>query len=266
MDTSFPMISSVGFFDSHQKFPDFTITPWRTVEEYELELFHQNGGASFIGGDVCPAKPGAILFARPGDVRRSQLHLSCHYVHFSTQNPDMAELLSGIPAYIPGNHTDEVLPILMELLQIFTSDGQYIQLALTEKLLKLLLTVNDIGRSLKSKTSLTEYGSEIVTEALCFMEQNYGEPITVSDIAKHCNISVPQFYRYFSLAVGEPPKSYLSSLRINHAKQLLLSTDLAIGAIAEKCGFSSHTNFCYSFREHEHLSPAEYKKAMRYHL
>ena len=81
MNMGLPTVSGAGFFDSHQKFPQLTLTPWRIVEEYEFELFLNDKGNAFINQEEYSIKHGAILLAKPGDRRRSRLPFSCYFVH-----------------------------------------------------------------------------------------------------------------------------------------------------------------------------------------
>ena len=130
----------------------------------------------------------------------------------------------------------------------------------------MLLHTHAVIHSENQNLKNTALENQIVAKAMRYMEENYDTAISIPDIANHCNISIPQLYRHFSTTNHEPPKNYLTKIRIRSAKRMLLSTDLSIGDIALQCGYASHAHFCYSFKEKEGMSPVEYRNTAGYSL
>lgn len=266
MNMGLPTVSGAGFFDSHQKFPHLTLTPWRVVEEYEFELFLNDKGNAFINQEEYAIKHGAILLAKPGDRRRSRLPFSCYFVHFSACSAAMSMFLKDFPAFVSGDYYEALLPDAKEVAHAFLSDEKHDDIIIAQKLLKLLLHTHAVIHSESQSPKNTALENQIVAKAMRFMEENYDTAISIPDIAKHCNISIAQLYRHFSTTNHEPPKNYLTKIRIRSAKRMLLSTDLSIGDIAMQCGYASHAHFCYAFKEKEGMSPAEYRNTAGYYL
>ena len=82
-----PEIFGSGVFNTCErlKYRDWDTsipTPLRKVQEYELELFLEDGGTSVINGERHEIKKGCILLATPGDKRQSFLHFKALFVHF----------------------------------------------------------------------------------------------------------------------------------------------------------------------------------------
>ena len=66
----------------------------------------------------------------------------------------------------------------------------------------------------------------------------------------------------FKKDVGETPLEFLTNIRINHAKKLLLQTPFySISEVAYLCGFNDPLYFSRCFRKHTGVSPREYKTA-----
>lgn len=64
-----PQVVKAGSFNSRQKFGGMDATHPRLVKDYELELFTQDGGTTYLDGLGYPIKEGALLLAalaRPG--------------------------------------------------------------------------------------------------------------------------------------------------------------------------------------------------------
>lgn len=87
--------------------------------------------------------------------------------------------------------------------------------------------------------------------------------LTVGQIAEQLGISEAYLRRTFSQVFGMPPKQYLLSLRIDHAKELLLSGYYTQEEIAHRCGFDDVKYFRTAFKHRVGMSPATYLKADR---
>jgi AraC family transcriptional activator FtrA len=86
------------------------------------------------------------------------------------------------------------------------------------------------------------------------------EPLTVASLAARAAMSPSTFHRRFLADVGVTPLRWLHSERIDHARSLLETTDLDVGAIARICGFGTATNLRTHFRRHTGLSPTDYRR------
>ena len=95
--------------------------------------------------------------------------------------------------------------------------------------------------------------------AQSFVASHYAEPITVDDIARAANVSSSYLTRLFRQQMETSPHDYLLRYRINHAKQLLMETDLGVGDIARKVGFTSESNFSYRFSKICGTTPRAYR-------
>ncbi len=266
MNMGLPTVSGAGFFDSQQKFPHLTLTPWRVAEEYEFELFSNDKGNAYIKQEEYDIKHGALLLAKPGERRRSRLPFSCYFVHFSACSPEMSMFLKDFPTFVSEDYHDALLPDVKEVVHAFLSDEKYDDIIIAQKLLKLLLHAHALIHSESQSLKNTTLENQIVAKAMRFMEENFDSTISIPDVAKHCNVSIPQLYRHFSATNHEPPKNHLTKIRIRAAKRMLVSTDVSIGDIAMQCGYASHAHFCYAFKEKEGMSPAEYRNTAGYSL
>jgi transcriptional regulator GlxA family with amidase domain len=93
--------------------------------------------------------------------------------------------------------------------------------------------------------------------------QNLHKPLTLSDLAEQSNMSLRTFARRFKEEVGLSPGRWLIQQRVDRARHLLESTDLAVDDIAGQVGFAGGT----SLREHLHaalgVSPLAYRRTFR---
>lgn len=78
-------------------------------------------------------------------------------------------------------------------------------------------------------------------------------------LADHLNLSENHFIRAFKKEVGTTPTKYLNNIRLEHAKQLLLTSNDSVDEIAATCGYTRTNYFCRVFKSNTHMSPLEYR-------
>lgn len=99
---------------------------------------------------------------------------------------------------------------------------------------------------------------------LDYMVEHSHEDLHLVDLAEVAETSVFHFARTFNECVGMPPHQYLTKLRIERAKTMLLTQKRSAAQIATATGFSSATQFAKVFRRVVGLSPTEWKDSMSF--
>jgi YesN/AraC family two-component response regulator len=102
----------------------------------------------------------------------------------------------------------------------------------------------------------------MITRAKEFIKSHQGEDISLGDVAKSVNTSTFYFCKMFKKATGLNFTDYLSRIRIEKAKNLLLNPNLRISEIAYEVGFQSLTHFNRVFRKLAGQSPTEYRQKL----
>lgn len=97
--------------------------------------------------------------------------------------------------------------------------------------------------------------------ALRTIQQRYGEPLRVRDLAASTGFSEDQFARLIVRLFGLTPKQLLMKTRLGAASTLLLTSDLDIGEIAAQCGYADHSAFSRQFQRIASLTPAQFRAA-----
>lgn len=100
-----------------------------------------------------------------------------------------------------------------------------------------------------------------VARAEQYIEQHYGESITVKELAKLVNMSISSFNRLFKKETKLTPIEYLIETRIEKSKKLLRRKEIPITEIAIRCGFNSSAHFSSSFSKLLNITPSEYRKS-----
>ncbi|MBP3359745.1 MAG: helix-turn-helix domain-containing protein [Clostridia bacterium] len=117
----------------------------------------------------------------------------------------------------------------------------------------------------RAAKSIGEYNKteheDIVDDVIRYIENNYMDyDISLKQIAGEVHVS----YNYISEAikkrVGTTFLNYLHEIRIEKAKQLLLTTELTVADIAERVGYNSSNTFIKTFKKVSGITPGEYRK------
>lgn len=102
--------------------------------------------------------------------------------------------------------------------------------------------------------------SKSVEVSIHYIHQNYETDIFVSYLAKLEHYNENYYREWFKKKTGLSPTEYIQRLRIEKAKELLISTRYSVCDIAYHVGFKHNSSFTRSFKEITLLSPSEYRK------
>jgi AraC-like DNA-binding protein len=92
------------------------------------------------------------------------------------------------------------------------------------------------------------------------MRDNLSESVTIDDMARAAMFSKFHFTRIFQRATGVSPGRFLSAIRLQRAKQLLVSTSLNVADISIQVGYNSVGTFSSRFTRSVGLSPTTYRR------
>lgn len=101
-------------------------------------------------------------------------------------------------------------------------------------------------------------------EALQYMEDRLDQEITREELASLYHMNPVYFSRAFQKIYKLTPMQMLRKLRLQHAKQLLESTDYTVEHISQKCGYYDASHFSKVFRSIFGQGPAEYRKSIKF--
>ncbi|MEF3303561.1 AraC family transcriptional regulator [Paenibacillus sp. GYB003] len=100
----------------------------------------------------------------------------------------------------------------------------------------------------------------LVHQIIDYLSSHYAEDITLEELAKMFYITPYYLCRLFKKATGETVTRFIAYTRIHQAKQDLVFTDLSISEICARVGFGNYSYFGLVFKQHEGMTPKEYRK------
>lgn len=99
----------------------------------------------------------------------------------------------------------------------------------------------------------------LIYEAEKYIDENYQNNITVSEVARNVGVSLSYLSRIYKEATGHTLIHLINLKKIEKAKEYLGETDKKVYEIAELLGFENTTYFSYFFKKNTGMSPKEYK-------
>jgi AraC-like DNA-binding protein len=99
-----------------------------------------------------------------------------------------------------------------------------------------------------------------VQRAIDTMRTNLGDSLTIDDLARSAMFSKFHFTRVFQRVTGVSPGRFLSAMRLEEAKRLLVTTSLTVADISHRVGYNSVGTFSSRFRHSVGVSPTTYRQ------
>jgi len=97
--------------------------------------------------------------------------------------------------------------------------------------------------------------------AMEYMEANYNRPITLADIAREAHLSVSRLAHLFREQMGITLIDYLTNVRINAAKRLMLKTEMNCTQVCFEVGYNNQSYFTRTFKQVTGMTPRQFRQA-----
>ncbi|ADN03027.1 transcriptional regulatory protein [Spirochaeta thermophila DSM 6192] len=102
--------------------------------------------------------------------------------------------------------------------------------------------------------------SSLVDRARSYVEARFDRDIDYKEVARSLNISPSYFLHLFKRETGRTFGEYITSVRVERAKELLREGRLNVTEVAFRVGFKSSNYFSYVFKRYEGVSPTAYRR------
>ena len=114
----------------------------------------------------------------------------------------------------------------------------------------------------ESDRLIFDNASSDVDKVIVEIRENYLKDLSLSDLAEKYGMSSASLSTQLKEKLGMTYSDYVTSLRIQKAKDLLENTTLSIQEVAERSGYSDYFYFTKVFKKVEGISPSKYKKEL----
>ena len=105
------------------------------------------------------------------------------------------------------------------------------------------------------------YAWEAIQKTLDYIEEHYGDEISVDVLAAKAHLSKYYYQRLFHRLVRKNVNEYLKLRRLAKSAEKLRDRSCTILDVALECGFAGHSSLTKAFRETYGITPDEYRKS-----
>lgn len=134
--------------------------------------------------------------------------------------------------------------------------------ALSEALQKVLITMGAESKELESYRTNNQMLSQ---KSICgllekYLTENFQNDISAQELAEKFGFTPEYLGKIFKRYTGETPSKYVTKLRINEAKRLLLNNpDMEIQRVGELVGYKDGFYFSRVFKNYAGIQPSEFR-------
>jgi AraC family transcriptional regulator of arabinose operon len=123
---------------------------------------------------------------------------------------------------------------------------------------------NALFEALMSRFFIDSKGSdaEMVRRLRAFVNSHLDQDLTLSRLARECALSPFHFARTYRRLTGMPPMKDVRCIRLNVARDLIMTCGLSLKEIAQKTGFGNPYSFSRLFRRHFGMPPGEFRRRL----
>lgn len=108
-----------------------------------------------------------------------------------------------------------------------------------------------------------KHGDVVISRSQQWIAQNYDKADVVGEIVQKSGLPKRTFDRRFKAATGYSPLSYIQALRIEEAKHILETANVAVDAVSRQVGYQDAASFRRLFRRLAGMSPGDYRRKMQ---
>jgi AraC-like DNA-binding protein/quercetin dioxygenase-like cupin family protein len=246
-------VSRVTFADHAETRPPRDTPLHSHMKEHQIDYYLRARGRFWINGHWEEIEDGDLFYIPPRAEHAIEFDPECDYHNLSLKFvvKDPVDL-SGEPFKIPVIDEDRHLRNAMQ--RIVASYVLYSPVS-PDDLQQVLSGISDIYRlgSTLGSPSPEERIKEIVMA-------NYSMPLSLPWLSRQVGLKPAYLSRLFRERTGETLSTYIRRVRIQRSQELLSQTNLPVGVVAQRCGFSNIHYFSQVFKKETGLAPSGYRR------
>lgn len=101
----------------------------------------------------------------------------------------------------------------------------------------------------------------MLKDVINYIERNYNEKITLTDLSQKAGMSAKYFCSVFYKMTQKTPIEYVNAYRIECACEKLITTENSVTEIALLCGFNDVSYFTKTFKKYKNMTPLHYRRS-----
>ncbi len=269
-----PLSENNSFVAKTFRTPDFEV-PWHQHIEYELILFTEGDGLSFIGNYAGEFRTGDVFFLGKNlphtfQKRENEMITSAVVVQFREDFwgntflnlPESREIRTLFKTSMQGLQlTNQSRLLLQGLIPELEAATGFRRILMLMECLQVIAGRKEYDCLSTQEVKLSNAKEmERIDKVFRYTIDNFRQKISLPDVAGVSGMSVPAFCNYFRKSTKKTYIDFLNEIRIGFACKLLAETDLNIINICYESGFNTLANFNKQFLKIKGITPSQHRK------
>ncbi|GAC1532494.1 MAG: AraC family transcriptional regulator [Sediminibacterium sp.] len=268
------LAEDTSFLAKTYRTPHFEV-PWHQHIEYELILFTEGEGVSYIGNYVGEFKTDDIFFLGanlPHTFQKAHKDLITSAVVIQFREDCWGQALMQLPESrqlkkllhtsfkglrINGASREQLRPMIKELEHL---KGFQRIIRLFECLFMLADKEEFTAVSTQETQDYNAKQKERIDKIFQYTIDHFQQGISLPKVAAHAGMSIPAFCNYFKKSTKKTYVDFLNEVRIGNACQLLIDTQTSVEDICYESGFNTLANFNKQFLKIKGSTPSKYRR------
>lgn len=234
---------------------------------FEIDFCSSGSGSTVLNGKEYKLKKGTVSFITPSDIHSYKVENEVVFINLNFNFSAIAyssisELLYKTEGFVFQCNDEEyqtIEGILRKIQEEETKKSAFYEKYLRNLLLNLIIEIYRKNKNNKLIENNAELPIEI-RKIIYYINANFKNPITLKEVSDYIGMDYSNIGKYIKKHLNKNFKEYLTDVRMEYARNILLSTDESITDIVFYCGYNSTTYFTNEFRSKFGMSPGQYRK------
>lgn len=241
---------------------------------YQMMFCKKSGGLITIGNKTFETKQDYVYFVTPGTMHSivQQKNMQTIDLNFTVYDAEVQNYLSNIPEEFQIEDI-VIMKLLFQLISKESMESKIYSSELSNHALKLLLIkiIDEFNDTIvqepydyhmlyDAKELDNSKTDDMILDLKDYIEDNIDKDINLEDLANKVHLSKTYFVKRFKTLFGISPMKYISNMRIEKSKQMIIDGKYSIQQISNMVGYNSLHHFSAAFKQQVGVSPTEYHK------
>lgn len=122
------------------------------------------------------------------------------------------------------------------------------------------LKISLYEKKVSSQEESTEQEERVITGITRYLQEHLEEDLSLSVLSEQFHLNPQYISQLFKNEIGVGFLAYLTNIRMEKAKKLLLSTSYSVAEIAGQVGYGDYRVFTKAFKKAEGITPSQYRR------
>ncbi len=244
-------------------------------KEFEISYIVEGTVDITIKGGSATLKKGDIFVINPFESHEIKAAGSAIILTVQVAYEFFKTCFSRIDTIVFGHHcirdnlyknTDKLIELLKDIGITWFERSEFCEIKCSSLIYELFYTLFKSVGYLPVKESELQWHlskNSRLRRILNYIDTHSSEKLLLSDIATSEKLNLHYLSHFFKDSLGMSFQDYLALVRCEHARNLLITSELRLLDICANCGFSDPKYFMKSFRDRYEITPKEYRRRFR---